>query len=205
MADLAPAFEAINLPKPATFASPEDPAQERGRRLVELVWDKIPKHLVRQPVRPEFAPLLQRWEWGVSWVLLGQTGSGKSTACVHLIRELLRRGKVNGGEDFARAKSIFWTRSDAVTQAGGRDDEHSHKLLHRAEFSRLMVLDDVADPSKTLLRIIQQRYDAQRPLIVTCGALDQKSFVNAVGGEAVARWILECGGVRKGVMLRAKP
>lgn len=201
MTDLRPAFEAFNLPRPTRLADSESEAKVRARKLGELVWSRVPRHLAQQPVRPEYQSLIDSWDWQSSWVLLGKTGAGKSTACVHLVRELLRRGRDNGGQDFARAKGIFWTRADAVTVAGGRDDEDAHKLLHRAEYSRLMILDDLASPSKTMLGIIQARYDASRPLVVTSGTLTPRAFAESVGGKAVTRWILECGGVRKGSFL----
>ncbi len=192
------------LQKPAAFMPSEDEATARARTLTELVWDRVPKHLAKQVLRAEFKQLLSRFDWQTSFALIGPTGCGKSSACVHLVRELLRRGRDNGGVDFDRAKGIFWTRADALTQAGGSDEAHAHKLLHRAEFARLMILDDFATPSKTLLRIVQLRYDAQRPVIVTCGALDEQGFIDAVGGQAVARWILDCGGVRNGALLSAR-
>jgi DNA replication protein DnaC len=201
MADLGLAFDAIVLPRPARFAEPESEQTVRARKLAELVWSRIPRHLVSQPCRPEYRSLVELFDWQSSWVLLGKTGVGKSTACVHLVRELLRRGRDNGGRDFVRAKSIFWSRADAITKAGGRDDEEGHKLLHRAEYAQLMILDDLAAPSKTMLGVIQQRYDAKRPIVVTSGAQTPREFTELVGGDAVTRWILECGGVRKGTFL----
>lgn len=201
MAELGLAFDAIALPRPARFAEPESEQTVRARKLSELVWSRIPRHLVSQPCRTEFRSLVELFDWQSSWVLLGKTGAGKSTACVHLVRELLRRGRDNGGRDFVRAKSICWTRADAITRAGGRDDEEAHKLLHRAEYAQLLVLDDLAAPSKTVLGVIQQRYDAKRPVVVTSGAQTPREFIELVGGDAVTRWILECGGVRKGTFL----
>ncbi|MBK9496868.1 MAG: ATP-binding protein [Xanthomonadales bacterium] len=178
--------------------------EERKRRLTDLVWAHVPKHLIGRTMNDGFRPLLTKFDWTSSFVLLGPTGSGKSTACVHLVAELLKRGKVNGGKDYEFARSIFWTRADVITKAGGSDEDEAAKLLHRAEWSRLMILDDIATPSKTLLGVIQQRYDRGRPMIVTSGALNPKGFSELVGGEAVTRWILECGGKRKGDWLKAK-
>lgn len=194
----------LGIPRPATFVEPEDESVERGRQLKDLVWDKIPKHLIGQPINPRYSPIVSRFDWGSSWVLLGETGAGKSTACVHLVRELLRRGKANGGKDFDLAKSIFWTRADAITRAGGSDDNEAGKLLHRAEWAKLMILDDLAAPSKTLLGVIQQRYDRGLPIVATCGAMTRGLFTELVGGEAVKRWISECGKVRKGIVLMSE-
>lgn len=198
MAELEPVTAFLGLGRPATFAPPEDETIERGRKLKELVWDKIPKHLVGQPIAPCYAKLVTNFEWGSSRILLGETGAGKSTACVHLVRELLRRGKANGGKDFDLARSIFWTRADAITRAGGSDDEESVKLIHRAEYARLVILDDLATTSKTLLGVIQQRYDRGLPIVATSGAMSYSLFTELVGGDAVKRWILECGKTRKG-------
>ncbi len=194
----------FNIPRPASFVEPESDEAARRRRLKELVWDRVPNRLREHPLRDEFRPLVESFEWGVSWVLLGPTGSGKSSACVHLIRELLRRGVANGAKDFEAAKSIFWTRADAVTAAGGEKTDEASKLLHRAEYSNLMILDDLAEASKTLLRVVQKRYDAGKPLIVTSGALDGRDLREMVGGDAVVRWLLECGRKRKGVILCAQ-
>lgn len=204
MAELEPLGSFLGIPRPHTFVEPEDPSADRGRKLKELVWDKVPRHLIGQPISPRYAPLVSRFDWGSSWILLGETGAGKSTACVHLVRELLRRGKLNGGKDFDLAKSIFWARSDAITKAGGTDNDESGKLLHRAEWAKLMVLDDLATPSKTLLGVIQQRYDHGLPIVATCGAMTRGLFTELVGGEAVKRWILECGKARKGQVLMSE-
>lgn len=194
----------LNFPRPATFVEPEGVEVERRRKLKELVWDRIPKRLIEQPIREEFRSLVDSFDWGVSWILLGHTGSGKSTACVHLVRELLRRGVTHGGKDFDAAKGIFWTRADEITAAGAEKTDEATKLIHRAQHSKLMILDDVSEAQKTLLRVIQQRYDRGKPVIVTSGALSAKELSEKVGGDAVVRWLLECGGARKGVILTAK-
>lgn len=204
MAELEQLGSFIGIPRPATFVEPEDESVERGRQLKTLVWDKVPKHLVKQALNPRYAAMVTRFDWGHSWVLLGETGAGKSTACVHLVRELLRRGKTNGGQDFDLAKSIFWARADAITRAGGSDDDEAGKLLHRAEWAKLMVLDDLSAPSKTLLGVIQQRYDRGLPIVATCGAMTRGLFTELVGGEAVKRWISECGKARKGIVLMSE-
>jgi hypothetical protein len=201
MAELEQVGAIVNIPRPHTFVEPEDESLERGRKLKELVWDHIPKHLIGQPLNLRYAPLVSRFDWGSSWILLGETGAGKSTACVHLVRELLRRGKVNGGKDFELAKSIFWARSDAITKAGGSDENEAGKLLHRAEWAKLMILDDLATPSKTLLGVIQQRYDRGLPIVATSGAMTRGQLTELVGGDAVKRWLLECGKARKGQVL----
>jgi hypothetical protein len=194
----------FRIPRPARFVEPESDEQARRQVLREVVWDHIPNRLREHPLREEFKPLVNSFELGLSWVLLGPTGSGKSTACVHLVRELLRRGVENGGSDFELAKGIFWTRADAITAAGADKGDQAWKLLHRAQHSKLMVLDDIAETSKTLLRVIQQRYDAGRALVVTSGALDANDLRDRVGGDAPVRWMLECGQGRRGVILRAR-
>lgn len=180
-------------------------AESRFEMLRAHVWDKIPKHLVRRQVNPTFRRLVDEFDWQYSWLLLGPTGAGKSTACVHLVRRLLSEGRANGGKQFSMAKSIFWTRADAITHAGGNDELWAHQLLHRAEQAKLLIIDDLADASKTLLRVLQARYDNPdpRPMVVTSGALNARELQQRLQGEAVVRWILESGGVRKGVILGA--
>lgn len=195
--------DVFSFPRPTSFTQPESDEAARGRTLKELVWDKIPNRLRHYPLHDEFKPLVEKFNWdGVSWVLFGPTGSGKTTACVHLVRELLRRGKVNGGADFERAKGIFWTRADAVISAGEDKTDQGAKLLHRAEFSKLMILDDVASSGKALTRVMQARYDNARPVIVTSGALNAGDFSKMAGGDAIVRWFLECG-AQRGMVLNA--
>jgi DNA replication protein DnaC len=199
----------FNYPRPASFMEPESDEEVRRRVLTELVWNNVPNRLRDYSLRAEFKQLVTEFSWDMSWVLLGPTGSGKSTACVHLVRELLRRGKVNGGEDFERAKGIFWTRADAIAAAGeDKTGSGASKLLHRAEYSKLMILDDVAASSMrgdALTRVLARRYDKGRPVIVTSGALDAQGLTEMVGGEAIVRWLLDSSPKRRrGVILTAK-
>jgi hypothetical protein len=114
---------------------------------------------------------------------------------VRLVGRLCRKGVDEGGEAFAYAKSIFWARVDELTLAGGaRDDEHAVHLLHRAEFARLLILDDMPpEPSKTFMRILQKRYDAGRATGLTCGELNEQALARRMGGAAVLGWLLEGG------------
>lgn len=197
-----PLFESLQLPT-ITQHTPLTTEQERVRDLKDLVWSKIPNHLTKRPLNPTYARLVSDFDWEYSWLLLGPTGNGKSTAVAYLIQRLLREAKTDDLA-FQRAKSIFWTRADMLTSAGrDESDLASHKILHRAEHAKLLVLDDLADASKTVYRVIQARYDKPKPhpIIVTSGELNPESFARRVGGEAIPRWIIECGGVRKGVVL----
>jgi DNA replication protein DnaC len=179
-----------------------DPS-EREAQLKQLVWDKIPKHLSVRPLSPTYEQLVSDFNWKHSWLLLGRTGNGKSTACVHLVRRLVNEGVAAGGDKFKLAKSIFWTRADFITRSGSRDDLQAHQILHRAEHAKLLILDDLAEASKTLLGVLQARYDNPdpHPLVVTSGALNVRELEEKCKGEAVVRWILEAGGVEPGVVL----
>ncbi len=176
----------------------EEERAERATVLRERVWDRIPKHLSKFSSSAEFRPFVDNFDRGVSAILIGPTGSGKSTACVHLVQSLLRKGRDNGGTDYEFARGIFWTRTDSLTVAGGSDSDDAAKLLHRAEFCKFLILDDLASPSKTVLRVIQERYDHQRPMVATNGSTNTRQLQESVGGEAVLRWILECGGLKRG-------
>ena len=204
MAELKILGSTFQIPAPQEWTPitrEEEERNERASVLKEKVWLKIPRHLSKFQCHPAYSELVNDYDPERSYALIGPTGSGKSTACVNLVAKLLRLGRDNGGNDYNFARGIFWVRADAVTNAGGSDDESAERLLHRAEFCRLLILDDFSAPSKTLLRILQQRYDAQRPVVATNGALDSKRFEESIGGEAVMRWLLQCGGIKNGRIL----
>jgi hypothetical protein len=189
----------------ATRIDDETPDRVRADQLRERVWRQIPKHLIDRPLKPEFQRLVDEFDWTHSFLLLGHTGAGKSTACVHLVRRLLRDGVKQGGTAFDRAKSIFWTRADTITRAGVGAELSDHQLLHRAKHAKLVIIDDMAEASKTMLGVLQARYDSPdpRPMVVTSGAVDVSELERRLGGEAVVRWILDCGGVKHGVVLHS--
>lgn len=197
-------IESLKLPERVEPVA-ETAESQRGKELVERVWSKVPNHLWKRPLKPEYSALVREFNWTYSFLLLGATGNGKTTAAIHLVRRLLKEGKVDE-EAFVRAKSIFWARADAITSAGKGDELHNHQVLHRAANARLFILDDLAEASKTIYKVIQARYDNPdpRPIIVTSGASNEKDFASRVGGDAILRWIIECGGVRRGVILGAK-
>ncbi len=208
MAELEKLSNVIALPQRAEWTpitKAEEERTERATVLRERVWERIPKHLSRFELAPAFRRFVNEFDPKVSAVLIGPTGSGKSTACVHLVQSLLRKGRDNGGAEYQFARGIFWTRTDSLTVAGGSDSDDATKLLHRAEYCKLLILDDLSSPSKTVLRIIQERYDHQRPMVATNGSTNARQLQESVGGEAVLRWILECGGLKRGPVFAGRP
>lgn len=167
--------------------------RERGE-LVRATWERVPRGAHRHGTRPAYLAAIDAWMPGQPLVLLGPTGAGKTTAVARLVARLCREARDVGGEALALARSTLWVRADELTVAGGADrDAGATKLLLRAQQCRLLVLDDLASPSKTLLRILQLRYDARRATIVTAGVRTTAEFAAAIGGQAPVRWILEGG------------
>lgn len=163
----------------------------RKEVLTRIVWEQVPKHLAKHEPKPGFKPLVDNYRPETSHILIGETGAGKSTACVHIVRNLLKKAAVEGGRDFWFARRIYWTRADKVTTAGGSDGDS--EIIRRSETASLLILDDYSVPSKTLLGVLQERFDRQRPLIVTSGAVDMTQLADKLGGAAVVRWILQTG------------
>lgn len=181
---------------------PDDVADALERReraaLVRSTWERVPVGAHQRAARPEFVRAVDTWQPGQPLVLLGPTGSGKTAAAAQLVARLCRDAKGRGGDALVLARSTLWVRADELTAAGGAErDTSATKLLLRAQQCRLLVLDDLATSSKTLLRILQFRYDAKRASVVTSGVRSAAEFASAIGGQAPVRWILD-GGIHPG-------
>jgi hypothetical protein len=173
-----------------------DADRDRALRKEQLMatWERVPRGMHKFSTSPKFERAIAEWQPGTPMVLLGPTGAGKTSAVARLVALLCRNAADQGGDVFALARSIFWVRADELTSAGGAErDESASKLMLRSEMCRLLVLDDVASSSKTLLRILQRRYDGRREVIVTAGARNAVELATTLGGHAPLRWILEGG------------
>lgn len=193
-ADDAPARLAFLVP-PATLPDGVD-AFERAKRweLVKSTWADVPRHQLEWRCAPVLVRAVTEWRVDRSIILMGVTGTGKTTACVKLVHRLVQRAMAEGGEHIARARSVLWVDADDLTRSGGSRDVGDYELLERARRSRVLVLDDVASPSKTLLSIIRARLKRRVPTVVTCGAVDVPGLEEALGGKAVVRHLLEATG-----------
>lgn len=106
-------------------------------------------------------------------VLLGPTGSGKSTAAVHLVRRWLARYEV--------ATSTFFTLASDL--ADGDDG-----ALDRAKRVRLLVIDDLGkeiDPKNRIFRVLDHRH-TRAPTIITTG-IRPEGLDERFGGATVRR------------------
>lgn len=105
-----------------------------------------------------FAHAVERWSprrGAGGLVLLGPTGTGKTTAAVHLVRLFLARFEVGTSTLFALASDLA----------------ESRELAERAKLVRLLVLDDLGkekDPSNRIFQVLDHRH-TRNPTVITTG------------------------------------
>lgn len=88
-------------------------------------------------------------------VMLGPTGSGKTTAACHLVRTLLGRYE--------------WATSTAFMIASDLAD--SEELVEKAKRVRMLIIDDLGkehDRKKRIFRVLDHRH-TRYPTVITCG------------------------------------
>lgn len=155
----------------------------------------------------DFLDVVLGWRWGHgNLLLLGPTGSGKSTVCAILFRQLLAHGVRHGGEAWERARFMAWFRADDLAEA-----KREHPLgkgeapdMMRASRARLLVLDDAGwdrDPTACSV-VLAARYEAGLPTIITSGKTELELIAHY--GAAVVRRMTETGGGRPGGGLMAR-
>jgi hypothetical protein len=157
---------------------------ERSQRVAEAlaVRDMLPPFL-RSPkretlesrvVEKDFLRAVMGWRWGQgNLLLLGQTGSGKSTAVAILYRALLAHGVRHGGQAWENARFMAWFGAAELAEAAkehpfGKGEAPETRHACRA---RLLVLDDAGldtDPAVCSL-VLDERYQCERPTIITSG------------------------------------
>lgn len=137
------------------------------------------------------------WRWGHgNLLLLGPTGTGKTTACAVLFRLLLAQGVRDGGPAWENARFMAWFRADDLAEAKrewplGKGEAPD---LMRASRARLLVLDDAGwdrDPSACSV-VLAARYEAALPTILTSGKTEHELIGHY--GAAVVRRMTETGG-----------
>lgn len=174
---------------------------ERSQRVAEAlaIRGMLPPFL-RHPKREvlesrigekDFLRAALGWRWGQgNLLLLGQTGSGKSTACAILYRALLAHGVRHGGEAWENARFMAWFGAAELADAAkehpfGKGEAPETRHACRA---RLLVLDDAGldtDPAVCSL-VLDERYQCERPTIITSGR-SEAELVTHYGAAFVRR------------------
>lgn len=158
-------------------------------------------------VQQDFLRAALGWRWGHgNLLLLGPTGSGKSTSVAILFRLLLGHGVKNGGKSWENARFMAWYRADDLAE-----DRKEHPLgkgeapdVYRASHARLLVLDDAGwdrDPA-ACSSVLAARYETSLPTIITSGKTEDELILHY--GAAVVRRMTETGGGRPGGGLMAR-
>lgn len=188
-------------------APPITDAAERYQRL-RPVLERLPAGM-RAPSRSELEarinPRILRavtgWRWGDgNLVLLGATGSGKTSGAAHLVRRLCFEAAARGGDEFERAQLIRWQSCRALSEVA-RETRLGTGIpedVLRCQNARLLVLNDLGqhDDTVTLERILDERYERGWPTVTTTGLAPTQ--LDSVFGDALARRIFECGADRGG-------
>lgn len=153
--------------------------------------------LTERVTEPDFLRAVNGWTWGCgNLLLLGPTGSGRSTAAAVLYRRLLAIGVRDGGEAWERARFLAWFHAGDLAEA-----RREHALgkgeapeLGRAARARLLVLDDAGweqDPFVCSM-VLKERYELGVPTIITSGKTESELIAHY--GAAVVRRMTEAGG-----------
>lgn len=153
--------------------------------------------LTSRVTEPDFLSVVNAWYFGCgNLLLLGPTGSGRSTAAACLFRRLLALGVRDGGEAWANAKFMAWFHAGDLAEA-----RREHSLgkgeapeIGQASRARLLVLDDAGwepDPFVCSM-ILKERYELGVPTIITSGKTEDELIRHY--GAAVVRRMTETGG-----------
>lgn len=153
--------------------------------------------LTSRVIEPDFLAVVNAWSWGCgNLLLLGPTGTGRSTAAAVLFRRLLALGVRDGGEAWENAKFMAWFHAGDLAEA-----RREHALgkgeapeIGQASRARLLVLDDAGwepDPFVCSM-ILKERYESGYPTIITSGKTEDELIAHY--GAAVVRRMTEAGG-----------
>lgn len=153
----------------------------------------------------DFVAAALGWRRGAgNLLLLGPTGSGKSTASAIAFHVQLSIGVREGGEAWEMAQRMAWFGAGDLAEARkehplGRGEAPEIVTASRA---RLLVLDDAGwdrDPL-AVTTVLAARYEAQLPTIITSGMTEDE--LRKHYGAAIMRRATEVGGVGAGIMAR---
>lgn len=163
---------------------------------------KMNRQRLDRRCHPTLAGAALAWRCDRSFVVLGKTGVGKSTAASWILHRVVAAGVQRGGAAWARAKHVRWFPAVELERA-----RIEHKLgagdapeILRAQAASVLVLDDAGqerDPG-AVREVLAARYDLGVPTIVSTNST--VSALDAHYGGAFVRKLLESGG-RKAVIV----
>lgn len=169
------------------------------RNRLMTTWDLLPKRLLGAPrVNGKLKKFQDNWSWGDPSVLIhGDSGVGKSVACIGLIRRLFKEAIQS--LDIKKAMTVRWYSQYDLDRPYDREHDHvflSESLEHmvtRSIKSHLLVIEDFDSPLDRkigrLSSIIKSRYNSGLPTIVMTGQ-NLEGFSEMVG-KTPLRWITE--------------
>lgn len=198
-----PLANILQFPSRAATSAPEadDIELSRRREIVRVTMVDVPKHMAKYRMAPEFERAATKWTGAASLVLLGPTGTGKTSCAARIVERICALGVKHGGRPLNWAQSICWADAGELGRAGGSDDDAATTLLRRASHARLLVLDDVARPNDTVQLTLRARLRRRLPTLVTGGARNIYELQAALGGDAVLRHVLEATGTPGKVLI----
>jgi len=196
-------------------------AAEQSDRVARIEWaDDLIQHLPEwtRPL-PEASLLdgspekfrVQAEHWCPSTgnlLLLGETGSYKTSAAAALVKRLVRLGIKRGGVDWRRVRTVAWYWAPTLEQA-----RHDHPIgkdeapkIVDASAASLLVIDDFglgsSGKSTAIRDVLNARYQSGLPTVATSGCeLEQ---LTAHYSSMAVRRLLESGG-RSGAVVSVLP
>jgi hypothetical protein len=156
----------------------------------------------REKCHPKVLNVIEQWDMESSMLILGPTGSGK-TSCIRarLYAEFERRTKLVEADGESRSFSFAYTTGLELQGCRRRarigDEAELVKVLNR---HRLIIIDEVGfePPGEELMAVIDRHY-LDGGVIVMCSGLTLEAFDAKYGG-ALRRRVVE-----RGVLLNAHP
>lgn len=133
---------------------------------------------------------------GVSWLILGPTGAGKTVAAALAFRRLLAAGVADPGVPWFMAAGASWYDASELARARrgwplGQGDPPEHERAARAS---ILFLDDLGQErldDGSVRDVLNARYESERPTVVTTG-LRMSELVTRYDAQLVRR-ILQGG------------
>lgn len=204
---------------PTLDARPAD-AREARQRALAGVSRQIPIN-AKAATLPELSGRInvryraeaEAWGWhSGNLLLLGPTGSGKTSAAAWIIRRLLEDAlAAPAGDCHSSDARRFWggarnqlelcelirwqeCRELSTTVREFPLGQGTPEAIQRCQHARLLVLDDIgaSDDAATLERVLNERQKRRWPTIATSGLTVKE--LTAVFGEAMVRRLLQCNG-----------
>jgi DNA replication protein DnaC len=205
MQSLREALEGLDLSQARIATDEEVDRRDRAERAQDclVVLSCVPAALRKKLARGRMEKAVERrllaaaraWRADRSFVVLGPTGAGKSTAAAWLLQRIVALGVRDGGDAWRRAKHLAWypavelERARAEHRMGAGD---APEIL-KAQAATVLVLDDAGqehDPS-AVREVLAARYDLGVPTIATSNATPAQ--LSAHYGDAFVRKLLESG------------